>query len=300
MSRFIGKALGTSWSALVVAAPPGVPEALQRALHDAVAAMSQWEPRSSLSQANAASIGHWIDVPPPLADTLRIGMGIYEASGGAFHPAAGCLSELWGFGASGPVSSMPSPGMIDGARPRGLGVELDGMRVRRTEEVALDLSGIGKGHAVDMLAAALETLGCRDFLVEIGGEFVGRGVMPSGQPWWVELEDPPGITLPPLRIACHDLAIATSGDYRRFVVSLEGRRLGHTLDPRTGYPITNGVVSVSVLAPNCTLADGWATALTVLGPEQGLQTAEGHGIAARIVTENGREVFSKSLLAMLD
>jgi thiamine biosynthesis lipoprotein len=300
VARLRGEALGTDWSALIVAPPPEAREALLAALDSAVMAMSQWEPRSALSRVNAASIGEWVEAPAPLADTLAAALAIHAASGGSFHPAAGRLSELWGFGVSGPRPFVPTAEQVAGARPNGLGFELEGRRIRRTGDVALDLSGIGKGQAVDMLAGALASLGCRDFLVEIGGEFVGRGVMPDGQPWWVELEDPPGVTLPPFRIACHGVAIATSGDYRRFIVSHEGRRLGHSVDPRTGWPVANGVVSVSVVADSCTRADGWATALTVLGRDQGLRIAKEHGLAARIVTNDGVEALSPALQAMLD
>jgi len=139
------------------------------------------------------------------------------------------------------------------------------------------------------VAATLAQLGIVHALVEIGGELVGFGVRPDGQPWWVDLETPPGVAVAPLRIALHGLAVATSGDSRR------GR---HTIDPRTGRPIDNGVVSVSVIAADALTADAWATALTVLGPA-GDALAAAQGIAARIVTATGGEVLTPALAAML-
>ena len=231
---------------------------------------------------------------------LAAALAIREASGGAFDPAAGALSELWGFGAGGRRKSVPADAAIATALAASGadGIELAGNRARRIRDVALDLSGIGKGHAVDRLAATCRAHGCGDFLVEIGGEYVGAGIRPDAQPWWVELENPPLIALAPLRIAACDVAVATSGDYRRFI-PVGSSRLGHTLDPRTGRPIENGVVSVSVIAANCMSADVWATALTVLGPEEGLATATRLELAARIVTEDGAECLSPALAAML-
>lgn len=292
--------MGTIWSAQIVAPPVGVEAVLKAALDTQVMALSQWEPGSALSLLNRSAIGEWVLVPPDLAHVIAAGHAIAKASGGAFDMAGGALTDLWGFGPPGRRSGLPSDAEIGQAlrRSGGAAIELHGDRVRRTADVALDLSGIGKGHAVDALASALEAYGCADFLVEIGGEFVGRGVRPDAQPWWVELEDAPGVSLPPLRIAVHGIAVATSGDYRRFVAD-GARRLGHTLDPRTGRPVTTGIVSVSVVASNCMTADGWATALTVLGPDRGLAIAGREGIAARIVTEDGAERLSPALEAML-
>lgn len=291
--------MGTVWSAQVVAPPAGLEAALRASLAESIAALSQWAPDSALSRFNCAPIGAWQVLDPILAEVLAAALAIGRASDGAFDPAAGALSELWGFGAAG-RRPIPGDGAVAAARADSGadGVEIIAGRARRLRPVALDLSGIGKGHAVDRLAATCRAQGCNDFLVEIGGEFVGAGIRPDGQPWWVELESPPLLALPPLRIAAHGLAVATSGDYRRYIPD-GADRLGHTLDPRTGRPIAGGVVSVSVIAADCMSADGWATALTVLGPDPGLATAAREGLAARIVTRDGSEHLSPALTAML-
>jgi thiamine biosynthesis lipoprotein len=105
------------------------------------------------------------------------------------------------------------------------------------------------------------------------------------------------MALPPLRAALHGLAIATSGDYRRWL-DVGGRRYGHTLDPRSGWPAENGVRSVSVLHARCMLADAWATALAVLGPNEGLALAERHDLAVHMVA-GGAEHMSPALREML-
>ncbi len=303
MVRLTGETMGTNWSAQVVApaAPDAaLPSALRATLARMIAAMSQWDAASALSAFNRSPIGAWQALPDMLTDVLDAALAIRAKSAGAFDPACGALADLWGFGPPGPRSDMPDPAAITQALARSGAdaIERSPLGTRRTRDVALDLSGIGKGHAVDALAAACRTHGCDDFLVEIGGEFVGSGIQPSGQPWWVDLETPPGLSLAPLRIAAHGLAVATSGDYRRFVAAGD-RRLGHTIDPRTGHPVDTGVVAVSVIAGDCTTADGWATALTVLGVQVGLATADREGIAARFVTADGRETLSAALAAML-
>jgi thiamine biosynthesis lipoprotein len=152
-------------------------------------------------------------------------------------------------------------------------------------------------------AAALERAGVKSCLVEVGGELRGTGAKPDGQPWWVELERAPTAN-DALRtvVALHDLAVATSGDYRRFF-DHDGRRYAHTLDPASGAPSDHGVVSVTVLAKTCMDADAWATALTVMGPDAALAFATAHDLPALIVSKAAKgleERLSPALQAMLD
>jgi thiamine biosynthesis lipoprotein len=159
--------------------------------------------------------------------------------------------------------------------------------------VTLDLSSIAKGYGVDAVAEVIREEGFRNFLVEIGGEVYGSGSRRDGRPWRVGINRPQPDAAPDeiYRVApLRDAAFATSGDYRSFFV-LDGVRYSHVLDPRTGRPVANGVVSVSVLAPDCTLADSLATAVMVMGVEEGLALLERlPGVEGLVVveTENGR------------
>ncbi|MEA1082686.1 FAD:protein FMN transferase [Sphingomonas sp. CD22] len=292
-----GETMGTRWSVRAVL-PAGVAAiALRTAvvarLDTIVAEMSHWLPASLLSRFNRAPAGSAMVLPPDFAEVMARGLAIAEATGGAFDPAIGRLVDLWGFGPV-PAPAAPDAAALEAARAasgwRRLGWSAGDRRLSQPGGVALDLSGIAKGFAVDAVAATLARLGVGHALVEIGGELVGRGVRPDGQPWWVDLETPPGIDVAPLRIALHGLAVATSGDYRR------GR---HTIDPRTGRSTDNGVVSVSVIAADALTADAWATALTVLGPDAGIALATQQGIAARIVVAAGGERLTPALAAML-
>ncbi|WCM29894.1 FAD:protein FMN transferase [Sphingomonas sp. QA11] len=294
--------MGTSWSARVVSPRPAsdIRAAIKRALDGVIAEMSNWEPDSDLSRFNRAPPGQWQALPADLLQVLDAGLAVARASGGAFDPTAGALVDLWGFGPAG-RGALPAETEVMAAPVGWRKLEISETRARRTADVRLDLSGIAKGFGVDALARALHGLGAGDFLAEIGGELVGAGVKPDGEPWWVELEAPPGARIAPLRVALHDLAVATSGDYRRFFET-GGRRYAHSIDPRTRRPVANGIAAVTVLNPRCMLADAWATALTVLGPEEGLALAIREGLAVRFVIRDAsgyREILSPALDEML-
>jgi thiamine biosynthesis lipoprotein len=287
--------MGTSWAARIVDPPPGCETAIEAALTRVVDQMSNWEAGSTTSRFNRAPIGAWMPLPAEMLTVLGAGIAMARISNGAFDPAIGHSVARWGFGPGTPPAALPSS-------PAWTCIEVDGERARRTANVALDFSGIAKGYAVDAVAAELHRLGATDFLVEIGGELRGAGVKPDIQPWWVDVEAPPGLSVPTLRIALSGLSVATSGDYRRFREE-NGRRLSHSIDPATGAPIAEGVASVTVLHEQAMWADAWASAIMVLGETRGMALATAHDIAARLVlrTATGaREYMTPTLAAMLD
>jgi thiamine biosynthesis lipoprotein len=171
----------------------------------------------------------------------------------------------------------------------------------------LDLSSIAKGYGVDCVAECVERAGVRHYLAEVGGELRGQGCKPDGSPWWVELEAVPDVSSQTRTwIAALDgLSIATSGDYRRYF-ERDSRRYAHTLDPRNGRPVRNAPASVTVLHAECMQADALATALTVLGLQDGMAYAERHDIAALFVMRRRDdatrtdEFASSAFLALLD
>lgn len=290
--------MGTRWSLSAVSPPEGTAKLVQAALDRVVAQMSQWEPDSDISRFNRNAAGTWQALPPEFARVLKAALDVAESSGGAFDPALGGAVDLWGFGPAPAPQSVPDPQATSAAIAGGIEFDGPGLRARRTGSARLDLSGIAKGFGADLAAEHLLERGVRHFLLEVGGELRGHGLKPEGQPWWVEIERPPGPTIAPLRVALHELSIATSGDYRRWL-DAGGERHAHTLDPRSGRPVANGVRSVTVLHPSCMMADAWATALTVLGPAQGIALADRQGLAAHMIT-NDEEFFSAALVAMLD
>ncbi|AVR97995.1 FAD:protein FMN transferase [Pseudoduganella armeniaca] len=305
-----GTSMGTGWSARVVGAAPDLAPLLQAELDLVVAQMSHWEPTSDLGRFNRAPAGTWHALPAEFLEVLAFALDVCDASGGACDPCAGALVNLWGFG---PVNRHdqpgfvpPTPAQVQAALAQRAHVRLDPHTGQAWQPggVQLDLSAIAKGYAVDRLALRLESLGIADYLVEVGGELRGGGVKPDGQPWWVALEQPPDAAAgDDIVVALHGLAVATSGDYRRYFVDGAGRR-PHTIDPRTGLPIDSGIAAVTVVDASCMAADAWSTALTVLGVEAGLRLAERRGIAARFLVRQGdgtlRASTSSAFAAMLD
>ncbi len=296
IGSFTGESMGTSWSLRAVAAPPDAGARVAAALARVVAQMSQWEPESDLSRFNRAPPGAWRVLPPEFAEVVAAALEIAAASGGAFDPCLGRLTELWGFGGAGPTGRVPEDAE-ETAADRRIDYDPDGPRVRRGAGALLDLSGIAKGYGVDLAAEALLAAGVRHFLIEVGGELRGEGIRPDGQPWWVDVEMPPSSGLPPWRIALHDLSVATSGNYRRGF-TVDGRHYPHSFDPRTGRPIVSNVSSVTVLHRSCMMADGWATALTVMGPQPAMELADARGLAACVIAGE-HEYVSREWRAML-
>jgi thiamine biosynthesis lipoprotein len=303
--RMGGPTMGVAWSAQV-ALPAGVdPTVVQAEVHEAlnrvVRQMSGWEADSDLSRFNRAPAGSRHDLPPDIRTVLERALHWARESDGVFDPTLGALTDLWGFG---PAGARPPPAgqELDGlwSQAGWSRLALDGGALVQPGGLALDLSGIAKGYGVDLAAETLRAAGARHFLVEIGGELRGEGVRPDGQPWWVAIETPPGVTIEePILVALHGASLATSGDFRRFRMDA-GRRQSHSLDPRTGAPVADAAASVSVVAETCMDADALCTVLSVLGPDAGVDWADARGVAAYWQLREAPERMTAAFAAMLD
>ncbi|GGP21068.1 FAD:protein FMN transferase [Silvimonas iriomotensis] len=317
--RFAGDTMGTTWSVLCLDAEtrpePTIHAAIVAVLDQVVRQMSNWRGDSDISRFNQAAAGEWVTLPADCFHVVDTALRIARLSGGAYDPTAAALVNLWGFGPAPRRDSAPA--LTEILRVRAFcgwaRIELDAAtrRIRQPGGVALDLCAIAKGFAVDAVSARLGESGLSHHLVEIGGELRGAGIKPDGLPWWVDLEAPPleddakpQTALQQDRIALHELAVATSGDYRRYFIDrVQRQRYAHTIDPRTGYPASHALASVTVIHAQCMLADAWSTALTVLGPQAGLAVAERHHLAVRFIlrTPTGfRETCSAAWAAMLE
>ena len=293
--------MGTDWSLALAGGDLAARHLVEDCLAEVIDESSLWKAGSEISRFNRALAGSWQPVSRGFQAVVEAALGLAEASGGAFDPTLGALTNLWGFGPAG-RGALPGPRALESA-PAGRWRELrlgDGA-LFQPGGVHLDLNGIAKGQAVDRAAVALIEAGHRHFLLGIGGEYRAEGVRPDGQPWWVDVEQPPGSGLSPLRLALGGLSVATSGDYRRAWLS-GATRLSHSLDPATRRPISEGVASVAVLGRSCMLADAQATAITVMGPEAGMRWAAERGVATQMLVRNGpafREYLSPALQLML-
>lgn len=281
-----GASMGTTWSVQVLAGREAerLRAPIEAALQLVVAQMSTWEAGSVLSRFNAGAAGSRHAMPAELAQVVECALDVAARSGGAFDPTVGPLVDLWGFGprdrAQDGARRRPPEAAIAATRERcGYGrLERDGNDLLQPGGLALDLSAIAKGYAVDLVASRLRSLGAADALVEIGGELLAMGQRPDGVAWRV------GIAAPRMNagdepvaavdLALRDRAIATSGDHWNAYAD-DGVEYAHTIDPRTGHPAATGFASVTVAHRSCMLADAWATALTCLSLE------EGYALAAR-------------------
>ncbi|MBI3101549.1 MAG: FAD:protein FMN transferase [Burkholderiales bacterium] len=283
-----GPAMGTRWSVRCAPLSGVQAQALRQGLAAAVeqvdAQMSPWKPHSDLVRLNHAPVGAWVELPTEMLEVLACALDIGRLSQGAFDIGVGALVDAWGFGAA---RTAPDAAAIGSARsaahpPTHACLELNPAqgRARKHAPVQIDLCGIAKGYAVDRMAAVLQRHGVRHALAALDGELRAVGRQPDGSAWPAALEQPEsdrraarGV------IELADLAVATSGDYRHFW-DVQGQRLAHTMDARSGTPVHNGVASVTVLARSCMHADAWATALLVAGPGAGLALAQRMGLEA--------------------
>jgi len=299
---FSGPTMGTVYTIKVVGEPltrarrEEISVVIGQQLERVNSRMSTYLPDSELSRFNLYTGSEPFPLSPETLAVLRAAMAVSEATDGAFDITVGLLVEAWGFGAGEADPDGPSEAQIEDLRGRvgwrQLQIEAGGVR-KMDPLLACDLSAIAKGYAVDLVAGALEELGYSDYMVEVGGEVRVAGFSARREPWRIGIERPEVAErrlqeVMPLT----DIALATSGDYRNFVVR-DGRRLSHTIDPRTGRPVEHAGASVTVLADRCMTADAWATALMVLGPEAGYELAVARSLPVLFLIHDGKGGFSE-------
>jgi thiamine biosynthesis lipoprotein len=270
--------------------------------------MSTYLKDSELSRFNDGPANEDFAASPHLVEVVALAKQVTEQSGGAFDVTVGPLVDAWGFGPGEHEPRVLSDAELDQLRA-GVGDDklvLDRASGQLRKTVAglrVDLSAIAKGHGCDRVGAVLDAAGWTDYMVEIGGEVWARGSNPSGEPWKVGIERPTadaaGSRVVQAVMGVRDVGVATSGDYRNYW-ERDGVRYSHTIDPRTGRPIAHTLASVTVIHPeSAALADAWATALNVLGPDEGLALAEQLGLAAYFLvrTDSGFETRSTPAFA---
>jgi FAD:protein FMN transferase len=250
---------------------------------------SRFIPDSLIGRINSAAGQNWLEVDPETEALLDLCKEMVFFTRGVFDPTSLPLIRLWNWKANPPV--VPDAAAIRQAkervgwhrvqrRPGGIFLPLAGM--------CLDLGGIGKEYAVDRVLELARQRGFEHVLVDFGADVRAQGRPPERPAWHIGLEDPrqPGRAWIGLAIA--NQAVATSGNYLRHFVH-QGRRYGHIIDPRTGYPVDNSVLAVSVVAPHCTFAGILSTSAFVLGPKDGADLIRlCPGVEGCIVTESTR------------
>lgn len=256
--------------------------------------MSTYQQDSELSKINANQSSEWLTVSTDLYSVLKQANEISVLSNGAFDVTIGPLVNLWGFGPNPMSFDVPEKILIDTQlKKTGYKKILFDDKTHRIKklvpDIYIDLSAIAKGYAVDQVGLLLEKQGISNYMVEIGGELRLKGKNISNEPWRIAVEKPViemGVIQKVLPL--NNTSLATSGDYRNFFES-DGVRFSHTIDPRFGKPIKHKLASITILSDTTMKADALATALMVLGAEEGYKIAEQEKIAALFIikTEDG-------------
>jgi len=297
-----GPTMGTTFTVKVVA--EDVDEAARRQLAAKVRevvdgvddAMSTYKPESELSRFNRHDTQPF-EASPELVAVMTEAQRVARLSGGAFDITVGPLVDAWGFGpetTAGRPSENRLAELMTATGWKKLGIDSEhGLLHKMHEDLRCDLSAIAKGYAVDRVASSLEGAGLQDYMVEIGGEVRTRGRNAARRVWRIGVERPDesGREVQ-VAVPLADAAMATSGDYRNFF-ERDDRRVSHTINPRTGRPVTHNLASVSVISQSCMTADALATALDVLGPEAGWALAEEVNLAALFIVRNADGGFTE-------
>lgn len=270
--------------------------------------LSVFEKNSELNQLNLAKAFQKQKVSAELYLLLQASQQVYKQSNGMFDPTVGPLIELWGFGVN-KEHKVPDDKQIQKTLAS---VGLNKIKLLPNQEVikmqpnlTLNLSAIAKGYAVDMVTKALFDKGYKDFLVDIGGEIYAAGARNEKEQGWNV-----GIAVPAEKeyensfaVTISNMAVATSGNYRNFYY-INGKKYAHTINPKTGYPASHNLLSVSVFASDCMMADAYATALMSMGEKEGLAFAEKYGIPVIMFVGDNPEtaeiVYSTAAKALVE
>jgi len=242
---------------------------------EAKASMSIFDPASLLSRLNRNQTD---SVDRHIAFNLRLADSIGALSGGRYDVTVKPLVEAWGFAGKAAQAHPNVDSILDFVGREKVRIER-GRLVKSDPRVQLDFNSVAKGYTVDLLAELVERFGAENYIVDIGGEIRCRGVNRTGEAWRIGVETPfdgnmsDGEYLQK-RIRLREGGLATSGNYRRFYLDADGRKVAHTIDPRTGRSALSRLLSVTVVAPTCAEADALGTMFLAMGADDALAAAE--------------------------
>jgi thiamine biosynthesis lipoprotein len=302
---FQGHTMGTRY--MVKLAHPKLPrqrlddvrQTINNALDRLNQQMSPYIKTSEISRFNNHHDTTSFAVSCAFTRVVQEALTISRISEGAFDVTVAPLINLWGFGIKGqriePPADHEIKKVIDDIGYRYLDVTPYCQLRKKKPALTIDLSAIAKGFGVDAVAAVIDSMEFKNYLIEIGGEVAAKGVNQTGRAWWVGVDQPNFNQLPGAflydTLVINNKAVATSGDYRNFF-EYEGNYYSHTIDPVTGRPVTHNLASVTIIADNCMLADGLATAVMVLGPDKGLNMLKQFpGVEALLILREAENRF---------
>ncbi|XOD69928.1 MAG: FAD:protein FMN transferase ApbE [Sodalis sp. (in: enterobacteria)] len=294
--RTEGRAMGTYYRVLLAhpptAALPGLIEAIEHQLLEDNNQISTWQRDTIVSRFNSY---HGTDpqfIPAGMADIVSTALRIGAKTDGVMDITIGPLVNLWGFGPEKIPLKAPDVCQIEKARAC---IGLEYLRLIKTGQkywlqkslpnLSLDFSTVGEGYATDHLATLLEQRGITRYLVSVGGAIFTRGFLSSHKPWRVAIQYPTDETVAAQAIVdLQGYGISTSGSYRNYY-EINGKCVSHIIDPVTGKPIDHNLVSATVIAKTALEADGWDSALMVLGMKKAKQLALREGLSVFLISK---------------
>jgi thiamine biosynthesis lipoprotein len=257
--------------------------------------LSKTIPGSDVWRANHAA-GQPIRISAPLQQILRVALDVNLWSDGAFNVALGAVTALWQFTSGSPRIPTPEELQVAVCSIDNHFIHLEEDMLFLPDGMQLDLGGIAKGYIADQIADEMRNQGVASAMLNFGGNVVTVGCKPDGNPWSIGLQAPylePGKAIF-AALPCVDGTVVTSGVYERGF-NQDGKRYHHLLDPRTGLPVENEVLAVTLLGKDSLLADAVSTACFVLGPEKGLPLALHYGLSAIYLFNGGKVRYTRSM-----
>jgi thiamine biosynthesis lipoprotein len=259
--------------------------------------MSTYIPESEISIFNQSKSTEWFPISKDFANVMEMSLYISQKSAGAFDITVGPIVNLWGFGPDYKLEYVPTQKEIEMGL---LSVGYNNIFVnpeppsikKKIKDIYIDLSAIAKGFGVDKVSDYLEVKNIENYMVEIGGEVRTSGKNAKSNKWQIGISTPDGGVNLQRVVSLSGNSIATSGDYRNYFEK-DGVRYSHTIDPRTGMPINHTLASVTVIHGSCMIADGMATAITVLGPDEGYELAIKEELPIFMIVREGNEFVEK-------
>lgn len=262
--RAAGPVFGTTYS-IIYDSSQNFETAFDSLFFEVNRSMSTYIPTSDISKVN---INKSVSIDHHFESVFKTSKEIYTATQGKFDPTIGAVVNAWDFGPEGKIEALDSLKINELMLSVGMDkVTLNNGVILKPKASRLDFNAIAKGYGVDVIGRYLESKNIQNYLIEIGGEIRAKGINTVKNTSWkvgVQHPDLSGDIPYVNTLSLQDESMATSGTYRKFKLDAEGNRYTHIIDTKTGYPIRSGILSVSVVSPNCMVADAYATALQAM------------------------------------
>jgi FAD:protein FMN transferase len=280
MATYEGFAQGTTFSIKYFTIPDSVEvfkKGVDSILYEINKTASTYDENSIISKVNR---NDEVELNNDFIKIFNRSIEVSDSTTGCFDITVGELVKKWGFGFK--TNKMPSKQGVDSLL-RFIGyknLSLNGNKLQKKfPETQIDFNAIAQGYTVDLVAEYLSQNHCNNFIVEIGGEVRASGHKDQGNPWIVGIEKPAANDSSEraiqLKIVIKNQSISTSGNYRKYFIK-DGIKYSHTIDPKTGYPVHHSLLSVSIIANDCTTADAYCTAFMVMGLERSKEFLKTH------------------------